>query len=174
MIVAPREETVAHLVTNRHGKTLCGVKNQFDKITTNPVLVTCKDCIAEQNRIVDTAFPSEDPDARRDSESRRGEIVKDRSDFYGDVRLSHQSIGLAFEAVLSNRYHWLAEALRDKSLVGQFVPDELAALLLAAFKVVRASRPEYRQDSYDDGINFLKFSQDMREQDEEDKLGTIK
>jgi hypothetical protein len=107
-------------------------------------------------------------------EGRREDVIKDRSAFYGDVRLSHQAIGLAFEAVLSNRYHWLAETLRDKSLVGQFIPDELAALMLAVFKTVRASRPEYREDSYDDNINFLKFSQDMRVEDEEDKLGTIK
>ena len=119
--------------------------------------------------------PREDPDDHRMSpEGRREDIVKDRSDFYGDVRLSHQAIGLAFEAVLSNRYHWLAETLRDKSLGGEFIPDELAALMLAVFKTIRAARPAYREDSYDDNINFLKFSQDMRVEDEEDKLGTIK
>ncbi len=92
-------------------------------------------------------------------------IAEERTLFYGDPAISHFAIGLASASVLFQRYHWLYGACEANGVKpAEFIPNELQALLFAAFKTARASRPIYRDDSYDDGHVYLGFSQSWREE----------
>lgn len=90
-------------------------------------------------------------------------IEAERSEFYGDPLESHTAIGLAWEGVFRNRYQdlrQLDECVGPTTL--PIFPADLVALMLAAFKVVRAARPKYKQDSYDDAHVYLDFSERFR------------
>lgn len=93
-----------------------------------------------------------------------GALAEERASIYGDPEQSHISIGLAWEAVFRNRYQWTEKPCFIPQ--GQMFPAELVALMLAAFKLVRASRPTFHLDSYEDMVVYFKeFSQQWRQRD---------
>lgn len=169
------------------GRALCKTPTQNFGVTS---VVTCKRCLHIMNNIVRmTEDESQsDPPSPIYPELNKGTritnletpagygdkyqaIEDDRSKVYGDPFLSHQAIGLAWEGVFRNRYHEFAKVLNLDAIVnedspllkpGQMFPSDLVAEMLAAFKVVRLARPIFRQDSVDDGIVYLKFSEKFR------------
>ncbi len=97
-------------------------------------------------------------------------LEDDRGKIYGDPFLSHQAIGLAWEGILRNRNHEIARFLNENrqniiennDATGNLFPADVVALFLAAFKTIRASRPELHEDSYDDNHIYLDFSERFR------------
>ena len=83
-------------------------------------------------------------------------IRQERGKIYGDPFLSHEAIGLAWEGVVRNRYQGQLSLACIPT--GQLFPASLVALMLAAFKNVRASRPVLHQDSFDDEKVYADFA----------------
>lgn len=84
-------------------------------------------------------------------------LEEERGEYYGDPAISHRAIGYAFRGVLQNRFHHLEIPE---------IPNDLVAELLAAFKIVRAARPIYRQDSYDDAQVYSRFGERFKKENE--------
>jgi hypothetical protein len=76
-----------------------------------------------------------------------------RQKLYGDPKISHDAIGAAWRAILQNRY---------QDVVIPPIPAELVALMFAAFKLVRAARPLYHQDNYDDAQIYTQFAEHFK------------
>ena len=81
------------------------------------------------------------------------QLETDRTQVYGDPKISHTAIGYAWRGILQNRFH---------NLIIPEIPADLVAELLAAFKLVRLTRPRYHQDSADDCHVYLSFSERFR------------
>lgn len=80
-------------------------------------------------------------------------IEKDRQKIYGDPFISHKAIGYTWRGILQNRFHDIE------------IPEisaDLVAELLAGFKLTRASRPVFHQDSFDDLRVYVSFSERFR------------
>jgi hypothetical protein len=88
----------------------------------------------------------------------RTQLEKDRTEVYGDPYESHMAIGLAWEGILRNRFQ--SEFTRFKP--GELFPPEIVALMMSSFKNVRAARPHFNKDSYDDAHIYLDFSERFR------------
>lgn len=80
-------------------------------------------------------------------------IETERGKIYGDPFLSHKAIGYVWRGILQNRFHEITIPEIDASLVAE---------LLAAFKLTRASRPTFHQDSFDDLRVYVSFSERFR------------
>lgn len=104
-----------------------------------------------------------------------GKLATERASVYGDPEQSHIAIGLAWEAVFRNRYQVQKKnvdgqevMVSDQIVVGQMFPAELVALMLGIFKVVRAARPTFHLDSYEDAeVYLMEFSKAWRQRDQE-------
>ena len=90
------------------------------------------------------------------------ELEQDRAKIYGDPFLSHQAIGLAWEGVFRNRYHEFVDEYNHIGQTGKLFPADLVAEMLAAFKLIRLSRPVFHQDSADDLHVYVGFSERFR------------
>ena len=77
-------------------------------------------------------------------------ITTARHKFYGDPKISHDAIGVVWRAIMQNRY---------QDVVIPPIPADLVALMFAAFKLVRAARPLYHQDNYDDAQIYTQFAE---------------
>lgn len=80
------------------------------------------------------------------------QIVDERGKIYGDVALSHESLGLEWTGLLQQHYGRRFE---------HPLPGWLVAQMLTMFKVHRAARV-YHEDNYVDGRNYFRFAQDMQ------------
>ena len=89
-------------------------------------------------------------------------LEEDRGKIYGDPFLSHQAIGLAWEGVFRNRYHDGNYYECGHPEVGKLFPPDLVAEMLAAFKIIRLTRPIFKQDSADDAKVYISFSERFR------------
>ncbi len=80
-------------------------------------------------------------------------IENNRASVYGDPKISHTAIGYTWRGILQNRFHDLVIPEINASLVAE---------LLAGFKLTRASRPTFHQDSFDDLHVYVDFSERFR------------
>lgn len=92
-------------------------------------------------------------------------LERSRSMVYGDPLESHIAIGLAWEGIFRNRYQDLDFVIENHVPRGQLFPPDLVALMEATFKNVRAARPVFHKDSYDDAHVYLNFSERFRQGD---------
>lgn len=81
-------------------------------------------------------------------------LEKIRQEVYGDPFISHTAIGYVWRGILQNRFH---------ELIIPPIPADLVAEMLAGFKITRAARPSYHQDSYDDAQVYTKFGKRFKE-----------
>lgn len=92
--------------------------------------------------------------------NRLDSLEESRSSVYGDPFISHKAIGYTWRGILQNRFQELE--------IPEITAD-LVAELLAGFKITRAARPGYHQDSYDDAQVYTRFGERFKKQIKEDK-----
>lgn len=95
-------------------------------------------------------------------EARLKALSDQRSEVYGDPLQSHIAIGLAWEGIFRNRYQAAEDGSNIDPGIGVLFPPDLVALMMAAFKNVRAARPIFKADSYDDAAVYLGYSRSWR------------
>lgn len=80
------------------------------------------------------------------------EIVQERSKHYGPPDVMMSNIGTVWSAILSQH--------RGQNI--EPIPNDVVALMLAAFKIIRtANNAPYHEDNYIDARNYLKFAEDF-------------
>lgn len=85
-------------------------------------------------------------------EEKAKEIREERGKVYGDVRVSHESIGLIWQGILSNYY--------QKEL--DPIPPHIVALMMSGLKISRASAPlGYQEDDFVDLMNYAGFGAEL-------------
>lgn len=80
-------------------------------------------------------------------------ITAARHKIYGDPKVSHEAIGYAWRAILQNSF---------QGIIIPPISADLVALLFAAYKLVRAARPPYHQDSFDDAQIYIEFAEHFK------------
>jgi hypothetical protein len=92
------------------------------------------------------------------------QLSKERSDFYGDPEVSHRAIGWAWRAILQNHFQHMH--------IPEW-PARITALMMSCFKEVRAARPKYRADSYDDAHVYLRYTEDWHKRGDDPPGDTV-
>lgn len=81
------------------------------------------------------------------------QTIEERGKVYGDPKLSHECIGLAWTAIL--RRHW------DMRVA--VIPPEIVALMLMAMKTQRSTRVYYA-DNYIDMDAYRRFAESFQKE----------
>lgn len=91
--------------------------------------------------------------------TRKEQLRKDRGEKYGPVRQNHQSIGLIWTGIL-------IQAGWTPPPTTPILPPELATLMMVGVKCSREAY-EHLTDNIDDGQNYLAFTGELSEEQDE-------